>query len=183
MKPRALILIPLFAASIAACSYDPVPASIIDGLGEEKGTPDENHRPGQPCLACHSAYGGAEPRFAVAGTLFSLSPDQSSLVPAPNILVTLLDSAGQPRKSCSNQGGNFMVLADNWEDITFPLGVEVPAAGRPMVSLIGRDGSCGSCHKLPDDDSFDPILGTAHDSVGVILVDPTVTDAMCGGGS
>ena len=60
--------------------------------------------------------------------------------------------------------------------------MDVPAAGRPMRSLIGRDGSCASCHKLPDDDSFDPVIGTARDSAGVILVDPTVVDVeVCGG--
>ncbi len=55
-------------------------------------------------------------------------------------------------------------------------------AGRAMTSLIGRDGSCASCHKLPTKDSFDPLLGTAHDSAGVILVDPLAVDVeTCGG--
>ncbi len=181
---RALIL--TLSASLAfvlGCRYDPVPQHIINDLGPEEGTPSALHRPGQPCVVCHGAYGGASPPLAVAGTLFSVQ--DGALTPASGILVTIVDSAGQTRKACSNKAGNFSVALDNWADAAYPL--NPVAGGITMVSLIGRDGSCASCHKLPPkedpDGVYDPTTGAGFDSAGVILVDPTATDPTCGGGS
>lgn len=179
MRSSGILLIAAAAASLG-CRYDPIPQDIIDGLGEEKGSPSATHRPGEPCLACHSTYGGAEPAFAVAGTVFGLTTT-GDIAGAPNILVNVLDSAGQPQKACSNAAGNFYVLKENWADVTYPL--SATAGDRQMHSLIGRDGSCATCHKLPDDDSLDPLTGASRDSAGVILVDPLATDPTCGGGS
>ena len=175
-------LLPFFAllpAALAGCRYDPVPQHIIDSLGPEKGTPSATHRPGQPCLVCHSAYVGASPAFAVAGTLFMKNMD-GSLGPAAQVAVTVFDSAGKLRKACSNAAGNFFVKADDWADVTFPIAAQ--AGERSMTSLIGRDGSCASCHKSPDAASLDPTTGAAHNSPGVILVDPMAPGAACGGG-
>lgn len=173
-----LFTIPLVAA-VAGCRYDPIPQAIIDDLGPEKGTPSATHRPGQPCLVCHDKYGGAQPAFAVAGTLFA--KDKNGTVgPAAQVGVTILDSARSLRKACTNSAGNFFVKSDDWEEITFPLAAV--AGDRSMNSLIGRDGSCGSCHLTPTKDSADPNTGAAHDSPGVIIVDPTASGAGCGGG-
>lgn len=174
-----LLLLPLLA--IAACRYDPAQQDIIDDLGEEKGTPSAKHRPGQPCLACHTTYGKAEPALAIGGTVYALDIPNNKIIPAENILVTLLDSKGASRKACSNAAGNFFVAKDKWEDITFP--ITPIAGGITMRSLIGRDGSCASCHKLPNDDSTDEVTGAGKDSAGVIIVDANATDPSCGGGS
>lgn len=170
-------------AAATSCRHDPVAQDIIDSLGEEKGTPSATHRPGQPCLACHDKYGGAKPELAVAGTVYSLDPMTKKIAPAKNIRVTILDSSegGTTRKACTNSAGNFFVEKENWQDITYPL--TPTAGGITMQSLVGRDGSCASCHKLPTDDSLDPVTGAGRDSAGVIIVDPAATDPSCGGGS
>lgn len=175
----AVLVIALVLAG--GCRYDPAQQDIIDELGEEKGTPSASHRPGQPCLACHTTYGKAQPALAVGGTLYALDIANNEIVPAKNILVTLFDSKGGSRKTCSNKAGNFYVAADKWEDITFP--ITPVAGGITMRSLVGRDGSCASCHKLPDEGSLDAITGAGRDSAGVIVVDANATDPSCGGGS
>lgn len=173
----------LLAAALpfaAGCRYDPVPQAIIDSLGPEQGTPSATHRPGQPCNVCHSTYEGASPAFAVAGTVFTTA-DDGSLVPAAGVNVIISDSAAGLRKACTNAAGNFYVEKDNWLDITFPLNVQ--AGKRGMTSLIGRDGSCASCHKLPDSTSEDPITGAGRGSPGVVIADPKADGASCGGGT
>jgi hypothetical protein len=183
MKRLGLLASLLLAALAASCRYDPAQQDIIDALGPETGTPSAMHRPGQPCLACHSKYQGAAPEFAVAGTVYSVDVKTKKLVPAKNIQIVVLDSMRETHKACSNAAGNFSVLREDWTDPVFPL--SPTAGGLTMVSLIGRDGSCASCHKLPDPDnvdSLDPVTGAGRDSAGVIIVDPTQTDPSCGGG-
>ena len=181
MRATALAIALAAALPLAVgCRYDPVPQKIIDDLGPEVGTPSATHRPGQPCLVCHDNYGGATPAFAVAGTVFNTAMD-GSLVPAAGLNVTISDSASGLRKACTNAAGNFYVERDNWADVTFPL--NAIAGNRGMSSLIGRDGSCGSCHKLPDKTSENPITGASHTSPGVIIADPTAPGAACGGGT
>lgn len=162
----------------AGCRYDPVPQQIIDELGEEQGTPSADHRPGQPCLVCHSKYGGAQPVFAVAGTAFTKGSD-GLLAPAANVAVTIFDSGPSKRPACTKASGNFYIEAVNWDSIVYPLSAQV--GDRSMSSLIGRDGSCASCHKLPGEGSTDKVTGAGHDSPGVILADPTAPGASCGG--
>ena len=162
----------------ASCRYDPVPQQIIDDLGPEQGTPSATHRPGQPCLVCHSNYEGAAPAFAVAGTVYDQT-DAGAIVPAVGVGVKVFDSASGLRKACTNAAGNFFVKREDWVDVTFPLNAQAGAHG--MSSLIGRDGSCASCHKLPDKTSEDPITGAGNGSPGVILASPTDLNAGCGG--
>lgn len=182
---RTLSLALALAALATGCRYDPVPAQIIADLGPETGTPGPLHRPGQPCLACHDAYGGATPALAVAGTVFMLDASMTKLVPAKNVRVNIVDSAmGGSKHPCTNAAGNFMINTVDWADIVYPLS---PVAGsHPMTSLIGRDGSCASCHKLPDpkamDPSMDKITGAGRDSAGVVLVGAADVDPACNGG-
>ncbi len=179
---RATALAIALAAALplsVGCRYDPVPQKIIDDLGPEVGTPSATHRPGEPCLVCHDNYGGATPAFAVAGTVFDRAMD-GSLVPSVGINVIVSDSASGLRKACTNAAGNFFVKRDDWVDITFPLNAQ--ADNRGMSSLIGRDGSCGSCHKLPDRTSEDPITGAGHGSPGVIIAGRTAASSACPGG-
>ncbi len=173
----------LFAAAVlgaAGCRYDPIPQAIIDDLGPEQGTPSATHRPGQPCLVCHSNYEGAAPAFAVAGTVFTTLAD-GSLVPAVGVKVIISDSVASLRKACTNAAGNFFVKREDWVDITFPLNAQ--SGSRGMSSLIGRDGSCASCHTLPDETSEDPVTGAGRRSPGVILADPLAPGATEGCGT
>ena len=163
----------------ASCNgNDPLPQEVIDGLPAESGSPSALHRPGQPCLSCHSTYGAAAPEFAIAGTVFKQDA-MGAPVAAPNVKVEIFDSAGPSRFACTNAAGNFFIEKDKWADLTYPL--KVRAGARSMNSIIGRDGSCASCHKLPSDDR--PGTGAGHDSAGVVLVDDGDTDPICGGGA
>jgi hypothetical protein len=182
--PLSLAL--LLSSLSTGCRNDPVPQAIIDGLPADSSPNGPLHRPGQPCLACHDKYGGAT-EFAVAGTVYALASSGKAVLPAPNIRVTVLDSSnaggngtGNSLHVCTNTSGNFYILASDFAGITYPL--SPTAGGMPMQSLIGRDGSCATCHKLPDASSLDVITGAAHDSAGVILVNAANTDPSCGGG-
>ena len=185
-KPALVTMLVTVLAALGAgtsCSHDPVAQEVIDGLGEETGTPSATHRPGQPCLACHSKYGGAKPEMAVAGTIYSLDPMTKTIAPAKNIRVFIRDSSansGTTRRACTNSAGNFFVAKENWLDIVYPL--TPTAGGITMQSLVGRDGSCASCHKLPDESSLDPVTGAGRDSAGVIIVGAAAADPECGGG-
>lgn len=185
MSRTPILLAAIFAASAAvSCRHDPVAQDVIDALGDEKGTPSASHRPGQPCLACHSKYGGAKPELAVGGTVYTLDPMTKKIAPAKNIRVIIQDSSengGTTRRACTNAAGNFFVAKENWQDIVYPL--TPTAGGITMVSLVGRDGSCASCHKLPDESSLDSITGAGRNSAGVIIVDGAAVDPDCGGGS
>lgn len=177
-----ILLVPALAAvtaaGICACRYDPVPQEIIDGLGEEKGEPSATHRPGQPCLACHSTYEGADPPMAVGGTVYTRAEDGSA-VAASNLLVTLFDSAGASKKACTNGAGNFYIEKEKWQDVTFPLAVT--AGDRSMRSLIGRDGSCAGCHFISPDKDHDPMTGAGRDTPGLVIVTGPGSDTSCGG--
>jgi hypothetical protein len=173
--PRAAPLL-LFAA-LAGCRYDPVPQEKLDALPEEPGEPSARHRPGQACVLCHDAYEGAEPKLAIGGTVYHLG--DAGLEPASGAYVIVTDSAGDFRGLCTNDAGNFFVKAEDWTEIIYPLRVQVN--DRPMRSLVGRDGSCATCHRLPDKDSLVPETGASRDSAGVVLVDQTEPDVNCGG--
>jgi hypothetical protein len=168
------------AALLTSCRrYDPVAAERIAALPEADPSPSELHRPGEPCLACHSTYQGSTPALALGGTVYSLDA-MGTPVPAAGVAVLVDDSAGNSRSACTNSAGNFFVKSDDWADITFPL--KVRAGKRAMRSIVGRDGSCASCHKLPSVSSLDPQTGAGRDSAGIVLVDLGDTDPTCGGG-
>lgn len=164
-------------ASASACRYDPVPQALIDSLGEETGSPGPTHRPGQPCLACHSTYEGATPAMAVGGTVYT-QDEMGVLIPAPRVIVTITDTSGDSRKACTNSAGNFYIEKSDWEDVAFPLAVT--AGDRKMRSLIGRDGSCATCHKTPAAGVAG--VGATFDSPGVVIVSPDAIDTTCPGG-
>jgi hypothetical protein len=177
MLAAALGLAALSAGALSAfsaCRYDPVPQEIIDSLGEETGTPGPNHRPGQPCLTCHSTYEGATPAMAIGGTVYK-QDDTGALVPAPRVLVVITDTSGDSRRSCSNAAGNFFIEKDDWDDVAYPLAVT--AGDRKMRSIIGRDGSCGSCHKPPAEGQSG--LGATLDSPGVVIVSADAIESTC----
>ena len=172
----------MIAGSLLSCRYDPVPQDIVNDLGPEKGTPSETHRPGQPCLACHSAYVSAAPQMAFGGTVFVLD-DKGAIGPASGVPVNVYDSAGTSKRACTNAAGNFYLKKEDWKDVAFPLTVQ--AGSSTMRSLIGRDASCASCHKLPAPNADPPRdlkTGAGHDSPGIVIVDTADTGA-CGGGS
>lgn len=162
-RSRAALPVALAAAAlgalVAGCGNPAVDARLT-ALGEEKPgvEPSEFHRPGQPCVLCHSKYEGAHPEISVGGTIFGSPAKVKGELPVAveNAVVTLTDAEGVVRTATTNCAGNFFLTKEMWNP-SFPLRVEVayqapggdvgemrPAP--PMSSRINRDGSCGSCH-------------------------------------
>jgi hypothetical protein len=163
------------ASMSLSCRHDPVEQAAINALPADTSANGPLHRSGQPCLLCHDSYGGATP-FAVAGTVYSLDSMGKTVVPAPRIRVTVVDSnSSDTRYSCTNSAGNFYITS--WDTITFPLSAS--AGGASMQSLVGRDGSCATCHTLPDATSLNPLTGAGRASAGVILVNSNDIDPTC----
>ena len=100
--------------------------------------------------------------------------------PVPDAIIDGLgDEAGEP--SATHRGGQpclaFWVEKSKWDDVAFPL--RVRAGDRRMRSLVGRDGSCGSCHRLPDDGAIDDITGASRSSAGVVVVAESDLGSSC----
>ena len=162
----------LFASAVAlplACG-NPVVDRRIEALGgENPNVPaSEHHRPGQPCVLCHSVYEGATPRMSIGGTVFA---DTVSLLPVEGVQVVMTDTRGITRTAVTNCVGNFFIEGGAWDedypDPQFPLAVEircptydesgllvVDSEGLPVIrvksmgSVIAREGSCAACHDM-----------------------------------
>ena len=152
------------AVAVSGCGNPAVDDKIAVLGGEQSGVPQgPYHRPGQPCVLCHSTYYGASPELAVGGTVFA---DLHGFKPVENVQVVLTDSVGETRTAVTNCIGNFNIPKSSW-DPQFPLAAEVrypeyaddgtpklASDGAPklkvkaMGSYISRDGSCASCHTL-----------------------------------
>jgi hypothetical protein len=144
------LAVPLFSLS---CGNPAVDVRIA-ALGEEKEgvPPGEHHRPGQPCVLCHSSYGGAEPIMTVGGTIFA--GRVGDRIPANGAEVTFIDAFGNRSPvATTNCAGNFWLTEEQWNP-GFPLLVEIickNGAGtevrQSMATRIARDGSCAGCHE------------------------------------
>lgn len=153
LAPAALVGVGM-VSFFAACTTNPVPDAAIDALGDEVGDPGPDHRPGQPCVLCHSKGGPAsDDPFAVGGTVFH-DPKSAQGVAGVNILFVDSNGAAPKNDVVTSQSGNFFVRTSDW-DPSFPLFVNIynPADGtkRVMNSHIGREPSCANCHR----DAFD----------------------------
>jgi hypothetical protein len=158
-RASIFILPPAMFAAVAlafssACVSDPVPDAEIESLGPDVTDPGPDHRPGQPCVICHSSTGPAsDDPFAVAGTVFH---DNASAVGVAGVKILFVDSNGSaPLRAPTNDiltsaSGNFYVRQSEWNP-AFPLYVNIfnPADGTTgiMQSHIGRQPSCASCHR------------------------------------
>lgn len=135
-------------ASSASCT-DPVRDQQIEALGsEEPGVPmGPEHRPGQPCVVCHSAGGPAEKApFVIAGTIYENGNSQVGLAGAA---VSFVDSVGGRRIADTNAAGNFYITESDWRDLAFPFKVAVQQGPntKEMNTTVNREGSCAFCHK------------------------------------
>lgn len=155
--PLGILVLSAIAGVAATACGNPVTDIRIDKLGPEARGVDEGpfHRPGQPCVLCHSAYGGASPEMAIGGTIFgqpTLGDEQP--IPVLGAKITLVDAFGikNPKPVITNCMGNFWIPKEDW-DPGFPLAVDIecpsPGSKRLMSSRISRDGSCARCHDGP----------------------------------
>jgi cytochrome c553 len=144
-------------AAIAACNMDPVHDQQVSALGgEAAGYPQgQYHRAGQPCVVCHGPEGPAKEQFSIAGTVFfGPAANNNNPVGVGNVTVEMEDDAQSRFSVVTNCVGNFWVKPSDWSP-QFPVLVSI--AGQPegtmltrsMMSHIGRDPSCASCHQYP----------------------------------
>jgi hypothetical protein len=151
------------ACSFVSCS-DPVRSQQIAALGgEDPAVPTGPlHRPGQPCVLCHSSGGPASGApFAVAGTIFETNAPDS--MGATGVSVLFIDAASSQRSYDTNEAGNFFIPESEWSDLTFPFKVGLLTKDGKQVAMnstVNREGSCNFCHRpvpmsplaLPTDD-------------------------------
>ena len=142
--------------ALAAGCYDPVHLDAVAALGPETPgiTPGPEHRAGQPCSTCHGGSGPAETELSIGGTLYRVRGEKE---PLPDGEVIVTDARGESRRTRSNAAGNFFLMKSEWSPV-FPLRVAIEAEGirREMVSTIGRDGGCATCHRESGDRAFMP---------------------------
>ncbi|MDB4939522.1 MAG: uncharacterized protein JWP87_6494 [Labilithrix sp.] len=159
----------MLACSFSVSCTDPVKDRAIERLGgEDPAVPmGPEHRPGQPCVLCHSEGGpAADKPFVIAGTIFeSNSKDAKG---AEGVQIFFIDAASATRNYETNAAGNFFIPQAEWNDLTFPFKTGIVAKdGKqfPMTSTVNREGSCNFCHKptpgspysLPTDDPRESI--------------------------
>jgi hypothetical protein len=133
---------------------DPLRQERIDALGPEQDGfgRGKYHRPGQPCLLCHSPGGPGSPDMSFGGTVFH-APQTGMPFMVSGWVVELTDASGTVVTRRSNRCGNFYVTARDFTP-EFPVRVRIlnPHTGAPaatMQSRISREGSCGTCHTEP----------------------------------
>jgi hypothetical protein len=133
--------------TLAACS-DPVRNAVIDSLGSEDPSVRRGplHRPGQPCVACHSEAGGASP-FSLAGTVVT---EFAAKKPVGNVSVAIVDAARRTFTATTNCAGNFFIRESEYAP-TYPAWVTIRLGTleREMSSPWYREGSCATCHVHP----------------------------------
>ncbi len=174
----------LASATVLGCG-NPVVDVRVDQLGDENPNvaPGPYHRPGQPCVLCHSKYEGVSPEISVGGTIFA-TPMKD--IPVNGVKVTLIDAQGDSRTVATNCIGNFYIEKDNWDPL-FPLHAEIEfevpdSSGLTkravMATRINRDGSCAGCHEGTPNQGSPGWVYCALDSAGYSFPEP---DASCPG--
>jgi hypothetical protein len=161
---RAVLFVNILVFNLLGCG-DPVHDTAVSALGPEApGVPKGPlHRPGQPCVLCHSDQGGAPP-FLLAGTVY-ISAD--SLKPIDGVQVKVVDSLEHSFVATTNCAGNFFVRPQDFtSDAPLWISMQRDAVFRVMNTAIYREGSCAACHGDPQGPS---LVGHVY-----LIDDPTV---------
>jgi hypothetical protein len=161
----------LGCVAFVSCT-DPVKDRAIERLGgEDPAVPTgPEHRPGQPCVLCHSEGGPASNKpFVIAGTIWDTN--RADARGAEGVQIFFIDAASATRNYQTNAAGNFYIPEGEWSDLTFPFKTGIVAKdGKqfPMISTVNREGSCNFCHR-PTPGSPYAIQGDdARESIGQI---------------
>ncbi len=147
MRPRILLLAVAAPLAVLASCVDTTHVDEVQALGGEAPgvAPGPDHRPGQPCLVCHGGEGPASSDFSVAGTVYAVYEQNA---PAVGAQVQIEDIAGAVGVATTNSAGNFYILANQWQP-TYPIQMQVAlgSANNQMLTHVGREGSCATCHQ------------------------------------
>jgi len=137
----------VLVCALSACA-DPVNDDAVAKLGGELAgvRPGPLHRPGQPCVLCHSSRGG-ESEFSLAGTVYV---DALSQTPIEDVNVRIVDSQNRRFVARTNCAGNFFIKPEEFEpDFPIWLGLDRGAIFRDMDTAVYREASCAGCHSDP----------------------------------
>lgn len=136
--------------AVAACeggpSIDEVPVSECASGKKWSGGNAESPlmHPGRDCDGCHRSEGEG-PRFAVAGTVYSLPDEPDDCFGVEGVDVEITDATGKVWLLETNEAGNFYLSAS--------AGIEAPYMARVLDGDLERvmataqtDGQCATCH-------------------------------------
>jgi hypothetical protein len=157
----------LLMCALVGCG-DPVQDSAIAALGPETPGVERGplHRPGQPCVLCHSDAGGKQP-FLLAGTVYVAADART---PIDGVQVKVVDSLNREFVTATNCAGNFFIRPQDFaSDAPLWVSLRRDDVLRVMNTPIYREGSCAGCH-------FDPQGPTSAGHV-YLIDDPTVEKA------
>ncbi|WP_218920093.1 hypothetical protein [Chondromyces crocatus] len=157
----------LSGGALVACGNPAVDVRIAELPEEDPNVPvGEFHRPGQPCVLCHSSYGGDAPVMSIAGTIYAVKglvpnpepaegePTRIAPPPVGDVSVLMYDAFGRRSPPvATNCVGNFYLTKEQWDPV-FPVYAEIeftPPEGTQslraaMATWIQREGSCNTCH-------------------------------------
>ena len=159
MRKAAVLLL-----GLSGCLWGTSPEEQLQADQGSYDDGDEEHRPGQPCLACHGAeHSPGGDVFVVAGTIYEFASDDDE-DGLEGVTVGMTDSEGRSFSAITNGAGNFMVSveaglseprqrprgrAQIGFQPTFPLRVAISFGNteQEMESRIWRNGSCSHCHR------------------------------------
>jgi mono/diheme cytochrome c family protein len=156
------MVLPFTASCLAESPQEAEPA--VQGDYEDG---DEEHRPGQPCLLCHSSDGHfpaapGEKTFEIGGTVYgSVEADEDDGL--EDVEVIFRDARGDEFAALSNRAGNFLVEVNSSLSAPrrrskgvlqvprkplYPLEVRIRRGENEqrMKTKIWRNGSCAHCH-------------------------------------
>jgi hypothetical protein len=152
MRAHALLLVTcavgaIVAGAMSASCVDEVHDEQVAALGPEQGPTGPTHRPGQPCLVCHGGQGPAKQQFSIGGTVYE---NQGGGNPAVGAVVLIEDILGDVWTVPTNSAGNFFLTPSECSP-HYPTQMVVKsgdgAVTQPMLTHVGRDGSCADCHQ------------------------------------
>jgi hypothetical protein len=139
------MLLGLLAVATAACS-DPVIDDARDALGAEDPSVPAGplHRPGQPCVLCHTEGGPGNLIMSFGGTVYKY---ETTPEPLSGAYVNFIDAEGATFSTATNCAGNFFVEPGDFEP-KFPVWFSIFYGGQPvyMSSAVYRERSCAKCH-------------------------------------
>jgi hypothetical protein len=136
----------LAMAWITGCG-DPAKSDAQAALGNEVSGVRQGplHRPGQPCLVCHTGDSGDPPEWSIAGTVYLT---KNANTPAAGAVVSVTDANKVTKTYKTNAAGNFYEQADRFKP-KYPLqsiSVTYNDSSKNMNSLVNGSGSCATCH-------------------------------------
>jgi hypothetical protein len=101
-----------------------------------------NMRPGEACIACHTANRG--PAFAIAGTVYPTGHEPNDCNGKAGATIVITDAQGKAHNVTANSVGNFYLAGT----IPTPYTAKVTSTAGGVRAMVASQttGDCNSCH-------------------------------------